>query len=114
MKLLIVGSRSITEFDFSPYVHEDVDTIISGGANGIDSIAEAYADSHRLSKYIMRPRYDLYGRAAPLKRNEQMVDIADAVLIVWDGQSKGTQYTLKYAKKQNKPVMLLEPENLKN
>ena len=113
MKLLIVGSRSITEFDLSPYVHEDVDTIISGGANGIDSIAEAYADSHRLSKHIMRPRYDLYGRAAPLKRNEQMVDIADAVLIIWDGQSKGTQYTLKYAKKQNKPVTLLGPDNLK-
>ena len=114
MKLLIVGSRSITDFDLSPYVTTEVDSIISGGANGIDRLAEQYADLHRLSKYILRPRYDLYGRAAPLKRNEQMVDIADAVLIIWDGQSKGTQYTLKYAKKQNKPVTLLGPENLKN
>ena len=110
MKLLIVGSRSITEFDLAPYIKENIDTIISGGANGIDSIAEAYADSHRLSKYILRPRYDLYGRAAPLKRNEQMVDLADAVLIIWDGQSKGTQYTLKYAKKQNKPVTIIQSE----
>lgn len=59
-------------------------------------MAERYADRHRLSKYIMRPRYDLYGRAAPLKRNEKMVDMADAVLVVWDGHSKGAQYTLKY------------------
>ena len=68
MKLLIVGSRSITDFDLSPYITADVDVIISGGAGGIDALAEHYADSHRLSKYILRPRYDLYGKAAPLRR----------------------------------------------
>ena len=109
MKLMIVGSRSITDFDLSPYIPEDVDTVISGGAGGIDSLAEQYADLHRLSKYIIRPRYDLYGRAAPLKRNEQVVDIADAVLVIWDGCSKGTQYTLKYAKKMSKPITLVKP-----
>ena len=108
MKLLIVGSRSIQDFDLSPYVSAEVDTVISGGAGGIDSLAEQYADLHRLSKHILRPRYDLYGRAAPLKRNEQMVDMADAVLIVWDGCSKGTQYTLKYAQKMNKPTTLIK------
>lgn len=108
MKLLIVGSRSIKSFDLSPYISTEVDTVISGGAGGIDSLAEQYADLHRLSKYILRPRYDLYGRAAPLKRNEQMVDMADAVLIVWDGHSKGTQYTLKYTQKTNKPTTLVK------
>jgi predicted Rossmann fold nucleotide-binding protein DprA/Smf involved in DNA uptake len=108
MKLLIVGSRSIKDFDLSPYIPTDVDTIISGGANGIDSLAEQYADLHRLSKYILRPRYNLYGRAAPLKRNEQMVEMADAVLIIWDGHSKGTQHTLKYSEKINKPITLVK------
>ena len=105
MKLLIVGSRSITDFDLSPYIQADVDTIISGGACGIDHLAEQYADMHHLSKYIIRPRYDLYGRAAPLKRNEQMVDIADAVLIIWDKHSKGTRYTLQYTKKTNRELL---------
>ena len=109
MKLLVVGSRSIESFDLSPYIPTDVKTIISGGANGIDALAEQYADVHRLSKYIIRPRYDLYGRSAPLKRNEQMVDMADAVLIIWDGQSKGAQYTLNYANKTNKPTTLIQP-----
>lgn len=108
MKLLIVGSRSITDFDLSPYISAEVDTIISGGADGIDSLAEQYADFHRLSKYILRPRYDLYGRAAPLKRNEQMVLMADAVLVIWDGSSKGAQYTLKYARKCGKPITLVQ------
>ncbi len=108
MKLLIVGSRSIADFDLAPHIPADVDTIISGGAGGIDSLAEQYADLHRLSKYILRPRYDFHGRSAPLKRNEQMVDIADAVLAIWDGNSKGTQYTIKYAKKINKQVTIVE------
>ncbi len=107
MKLLIAGSRSITEFDLSPYIPPEVDTIICGGAEGIDMIAEEYADGQRLSKYIFRPRYDRYGRAAPIKRNMQMVDLADAVLIIWDGRSNGTRYTMDYAKKKNKPVTIV-------
>ena len=37
MKLLIVGSRGITNFNLSPYIPNDIDAIISGGANGIDA-----------------------------------------------------------------------------
>lgn len=108
MKLLIVGSRSIDKFDLSPFISKDVDTIICGGAQGIDSLAEKYADRYCLSKYIMRPKYHIYKRAAPLKRNEEMVDFSDSVLIVWDGASKGTAFTLNYAKKAKKPITLLK------
>ena len=109
MKLLVVGSRSIKNFDPAPHIPKGVEEIISGGAEGIDRLAEEYADAHHLSKYILRPRYDLYGRAAPLKRNEKMVDMADAVLVIWDGRSKGTQYTINYAKKQSKPLTVIIP-----
>ena len=108
MKLMVVGSRSIQEFDLSAHVPADADTLISGGAGGVDTLAEQFADSHRLSKYIIRPRYDTYGRAAPLKRNEQMVDLADALLVIWDGCSKGTLHTINYAKKMGKPITLIQ------
>ena len=107
MKLLIVGTRGILNFDLSPYVTSDVDTIISGGSSGIDTLAEQYADAHALSKYIIRPQYQIYGRFAPLKRNEIMVDMTDAVLAVWDGTSRGTKYTINYAKRVNKPVTVV-------
>ena len=42
------------------------------------------------------------------RRNKEMVDIASAAICFWDGKSKGTQYTLEYAKKQQKPITLLE------
>lgn len=107
MKLLIAGSRSITDIDISSYIPADVDLIISGGANGVDTLAEQYADKKRLSKLILRPRYDLYRQAAPLKRNNKMVDICDKVLIFWDGVSKGTKHTIDYANKVGKPVEII-------
>jgi hypothetical protein len=56
---------------------------------------------------ILRPRYDKYGKAAPLKRNELMVDVADHVIVLWDGVSRGAKYTIDHAKKANKPVKVI-------
>ena len=104
MKLLIAGSRSITDIDISPYIPSETDLIISGDAEGIDSLAEKYADEMRISKLIMRPNYRLYKRGAPIKRNEEMVKMCDRVLAFWDGVSRGTKYTIEYARKIGKPV----------
>ena len=107
MKLLVVGSRGINGFDLSGYIPDNTELIISGGADGVDTTAEKYADVHRISKLVLRPSYRIYGKAAPLKRNEIMVDIADSVLVIWDGNSKGTKYTIDYAKKRNKPINIV-------
>ena len=107
IKLLIAGSRSIENFDLSTYISQDTTLIVCGGANGIDTLAEKYADKNKISKLVLRPRYDKYGKAAPLKRNEIMVDIADSILIIWDGISRGTVYTLKYAEKKEKDITVI-------
>ncbi len=105
MKLLIVGSRSIKEYELQGKIPEEVDLIISGGAKGIDTLAEQYADAHGIEKLIIRPQYDRFGRAAPIKRNEEMVGLCDAVLAIWDGESRGTRYTLDYARKKGKEII---------
>ena len=107
VKLLIAGSRGITDFDLAPYIPDDTDTIISGGAKGIDTLAEQYAKQNGLEKIIIKPEYEKYGKAAPIKRNETMVELADAVLVIWDGKSKGTKYTIDFAKKQNKEITVI-------
>lgn len=105
MKLLIVGSRTIMDFDLVGHVPTETELIISGGAKGMDTVAERYADAHGIEKLIIRPEYEKYGRAAPIKRNEIMVDMADAVLAVWDGESRGTKYTLGYARRMGKSII---------
>ena len=107
MKLLIAGSRSINEFDLSEYISDDVELIISGGAQGIDTIAENYADKHKISKLILRPNYKRYGKAAPLIRNEKMVDICDSLIVVWDGKSNGTKHTIEYAQNVGKSIIMI-------
>ena len=107
MKLMIAGSRSIDSFNLSEYIPADVDLIITGGALGIDGLAERYADEHKISKLVVQPEYKKFGRYAPLKRNEIMVDMSDRVLVVWDGVSRGSEHTIRYAKKQNKDLTVV-------
>ena len=47
------------------------------------------------------------------KRNEYMVDNSDYVIAVWNGKPSGTGNTVKYAKKKNKVVLLVDPQILK-
>ena len=107
MKLLIAGSRSIKEYDLEKHIPKETTMILTGGASGIDTLAENYADKKRLSKLILRPQYERYGKRAPLKRNEKLVEICDTALIVWDGSSRGTQHTIKYAEKTGKKMIVI-------
>lgn len=43
-KVLVAGPRKIDNIDISKHIPENVDLIISGGAKGIDTLAERYAD----------------------------------------------------------------------
>lgn len=108
MKLLIAGSRSIQTYDIKQHISENVNLIICGGATGVDALAERTADEMMISKLVLRPEYKKYGKAAPLVRNKQMVELADEIIVVWDGKSHGTEYTIKYAKEQNKKLVLVD------
>ena len=103
MKVAIVGSRSIGEADISRFIPPDTDLIISGGAVGVDALAEKYADEHGIKKMILYPDYEIYGKSAPLIRDKLMVDHADLVIAIWDGVSTGTEFTISYAKRRNVP-----------
>ncbi len=80
MKLFIAGSRSITSFDLSPHIPAEVDLIITGGAKGVDTLAEEYAREHGIPTVTVKPVYEKYGRAAPVVRDQEMVDMAAPTL----------------------------------
>ena len=106
MKVAIIGSRNKIVEDLGKYLPEETEEIVSGGAIGIDRCARSFAKNNgiRLTEFL--PDYEKYGRVAPLKRNNLIVDYADTVIAFWDGKSKGTEYTIKLAKKQNKIVKI--------
>ena len=106
MKMAVVGSRTITQIPLEHVIPPQCTEIVSGGARGVDTCAKQFALSHGLKLTEFYPDYDRYGRAAPLKRNDQIVAHADMVLAFWDGESRGTLYTLRQCKKQGKPYRL--------
>ena len=104
MKLAIVGSRTIPSLDLTNYIHDLPDVIITGGAKGVDAIAEDFARSHGVELVVFKPDYTAHNRKAPLIRNQRIVEAADEVMAFWDGHSKGTKYSIDWAKRKGKRV----------
>lgn len=108
MKVAIIGSRGLAVEDFSPYLPDDVEEIVSGGALGIDRCARRYAQTHGIKLTEFLPDYELFGRSAPLKRNITIIEYSDLILAFWDGQSRGTQFVIDRCKKTGKPIKIFK------
>lgn len=108
MKIAIVGSRSIDTDIPEGIIPENVTMIYSGAAAGIDRCARRYAESHRILIMEILPEYDLYGKTAPLKRNDIIIRLADEVYIFWDGKSRGSNYVINKCKETGKPYHLFK------
>jgi len=117
MRLAIVGGRDFDDYTLlevwvdsvmsMQFDREDKVSIISGGAKGVDSLGEQYANNHKLGKVICKPNWDKYGKSAGFIRNQTIVDNCDMVLAFWDGQSRGTADTIEKAKKAKKPTFII-------
>lgn len=97
MRVAVIGSRTVDErfyFQLCAAMPLGVSEIVSGGAAGADQLAKRYAEENELKLTEFLPDYAKFGRAAPIRRNEQIVEYADEVIALWDGSSKGTARTI--------------------
>ena len=106
MKVAVVGSRDILIENLEEYMPENVSEIISGGAKGVDTCAEEYANKKGIKVTVIKPEYSRYGRGAPIIRNKTIVDLCDVALIFWNGTSKGTKSVIDYCEKTGKKYNL--------
>lgn len=106
--VLICGSRTIDNINLDWYLNpNDYSEVISGGANGVDTLAEQWAKRNSLEFCAYLPNYEAFGgRYAPIERDKEMVHAADVVVAFWDGKSKGTLFTYNYAKELGVPVVV--------
>ena len=119
--LMIVGSRTITDFLFvRNYMNNLIRerfrgcsiTVVSGGAKGVDSLAERWADENCYNKVVIRADWDKYGKRAGYLRNEEMHKfIADKenrlIVAFWDGESKGTAQNFGLAKQYGNEIIIV-------
>lgn len=110
---IIAGSRSITEYDCVVDAIESapftIETVISGGAKGVDSSGEEWARTNNIPIRKFSPdefesEASERGIPAPLVRNEKMASAGEALIAVWDGNSRGTQYMISCAESEGIPV----------
>lgn len=94
MKVAVIGSRSLSVANLSSYLPEGTTEIISGGAKGVDASAREYATRRGVTLTEFLPDYRRYGKAAPLRRNIEILERADMVLAFWDGKSRGTKFVI--------------------
>lgn len=122
MKIAVVGSRNITDVEtiigclfeaIEKYsVHpDDSITIISGGAKGVDTVAQNFAKEKGLDFVLFKPYHMIdpsteYSPKFFFARNKQIADNADIVVVVWDGKSHGTKHMIDYCKKRKKTYFL--------
>lgn len=108
MKTAIIGSRGINnkKYIFSILDTYKISMIISGGANGVDLIAEEYATINNIEKIIYKPNYNKYGKSAPIRRNDTIIYNSELIIAFWDGCSKGTKYVINKAIKTKKTIII--------
>ena len=105
--VLICGSRSIKNLQLSRYIRpSSCGAIVHGGAVGVDAIAGSWAKANNLETIVYEPNYKIYGKRAPLVRDEEMAEFADVAIAFWDGKSRGTLYTVKKKKKIGRKVII--------
>lgn len=96
MKVLICGSRDITDKDYvymnlnKLYMNYNIDLIITGGASGVDTLAVQWADEHDIPSKIFPANWSLHGKSAGSIRNQQMIDLEPDLVVAFPG-GKGTE-----------------------
>lgn len=109
MKVIIAGGRDkyLDPIEIQEVVHQSgfiVSEVVCGGASGIDASGARYAKVMGIPCRVFDADWDTHGRAAGPIRNSYMAKYADALILIWDGSSKGSADMLKKAKSKELQV----------
>lgn len=110
MKVIIAGSRTINDerilWQAIKEASFEITEIVCGMAKGVDMLGHIHGVCMDIPVSEFPANWDKHGKSAGYKRNVQMGDHADALIAVWDGQSKGTKHMIDIMNKLNKPVSI--------
>lgn len=116
MKIAVVGSRKYTDYEkFKKELQKiwvglpqgSCITMISGGAKGVDQMAQQYAREAGFDFVLFKPYHLIdpnveYSPKYFFTRNKQIADNADLVVAFWDGESSGTRHIVEYCQRNRK------------
>ena len=114
MKLIIAGSRHITvafhemcgilKEKLGDNWRQMVDEIVSGNAPGVDRSGDNFSSNSYIKCTRFPANWIKYGKAAGSTRNLEMAIYADALLLIWDGKSRGSANMKARMNGMGKPI----------
>lgn len=111
MKCIIAGSRTILDYQVVKKAIVDsgwdITEVVSGKAPGVDTLGELWAKNNGIPVKPFPANWEAYYTQAGPIRNRQMAEYADALILVWDGNSSGSRDMLKKAKTQKLKIYVV-------
>ena len=93
----------ITKLDQTRAKYADI-VLVHGGGPGVEKIAARWAERNGVDQVVCKPDWDRHGRAAPFRRNEELLQLLPKGLIAFPG-SGITENLVDRARQLGIPVM---------
>lgn len=111
-RFCVVGSREMNNYYIvytylKQYIPKDA-IIITGGARGVDMLAEVYAELNGHPCEVYEAQWDRFGKEAGMIRNIEMIRNSDHVIAFWDGKSPGTKQMITESQKRGRNVVVVD------
>lgn len=94
-RTIIAGSRTIGDETIVEKAVSDcgwgISTVICGCAAGVDTLGKLWAQKTGVPVEDYPAQWDTHGRRAGYLRNVQMAEVAEALILIWDGKSPGSK-----------------------
>jgi len=98
VKTIIAGSRGITDIKIVEQAIKDsgfeITEVVCGMARGVDLLGKRWADSNDIPVAKFPANWEDFGRKAGYMRNAEMAAYAEALIAIWDGESRGTAHMI--------------------
>jgi len=104
MKTIIAGGRNITDYSVVERAIKDsgftITEVVTGRCRGVDWCGEDYAEANGIPVKPFPAEWNRYGTMAGPIRNRQMAEYGEALILVWNGKSRGSANMLEEATKR--------------
>ncbi len=100
MRTAILGTETKLALDLQKYIPPDTTCIISGGEDGVEKLAERWADDNDLPKLILnREVMESWENSV-----QAIISVAGQVVVLYEQDTERIRKVLEYAQQKQKPL----------
>ena len=96
----IAGGKTVTDagaiwstLDRTRAKHENM-VLVHGGGPGVEKVAASWAEARGVDQVVCRPDWNAHGKAAPFRRNDELLNLMPKGLIAFPASASGITHNL--------------------